>query len=61
MALQGEKEAIANVAYKVAQRDWDKKLGKPHFCENVITALSMAVVLESSDRAKAYVVAAMKH
>jgi hypothetical protein len=58
-ALQGEKEAIAEVAYRVTENEWDK--ANLEETTRLITALSMAFVMESSDRAKAYVYAAFKH
>jgi Zn-dependent oligopeptidase len=61
-ALQGEKEAISEIAMQVVDTKWDKKVRKSKaFRERLIRALSMAFVLESSDRAKAYVVAAFYH
>jgi hypothetical protein len=61
-ALQGEKEAIAEVAMQVIEDKWKGKLERSqNFRVKLIRALSMAFVLESSDRAKAYVVAAFEH
>jgi hypothetical protein len=61
-ALQGEKEAISDVATQVIDGKLDAKLKrKRDFRIRLIKALSMAFVLESSDRAKAYVVAAFEH
>jgi hypothetical protein len=58
-ALQGEKEAIAEVAYRVTKNEWDTVSDK--FRKKLVSALSMAFGMESSDRAKAYVVAAFRH
>lgn len=58
-ALQGQRVAIADVAYKVTQGEWDKRLGKKKFREKLIRALSMAFTLEGTDRVKAYVVKAI--
>lgn len=69
-ALQGEKEAIAEVAMQVVNDKWAKKISgrykvfrhrRKAFRQKLIKALSMAFVLESSDRAKSYVLAAFKH
>jgi hypothetical protein len=61
-ALQGEKEAISDVATQVIEGKLDDRVkGQPEFRKRLVKALSMAFVLESSDRAKAYVVAAIEH
>ena len=61
-ALQGEKEAISEVAMQVVEGKWDANfLQSEMFRARLVKALSMAFVLESSDRAKAYVVAAFDH
>jgi len=61
-ALQGEKEAISDVAMQVIDGKHDSWLHRrPAFRKRLIHALSMAFVLESSDRAKAYVVAAFEY
>src|SRR5215211_1272610 len=54
-ALQGEREAIAEVGYRVTKNEWDAAMRRPKFRNKLIAALSMAFVLEGSDRAKAYV------
>jgi hypothetical protein len=59
--LQGEREAIAEVGYRVTKNEWDAAMRRPKFRNKLIAALSMAFVLEGSDRAKAYVVAAFDH
>ena len=60
-ALQGEREAIAEVGYRVTKSEWDSVMRHPTFRNKLTAALSMAFVLEGSDRAKAYVVAAFDH
>lgn len=61
LALQGEKEAIAEVAYRVTKGEWKAAVQSDKFRKRLISALSMAFVMESSDRAKAYVLAAFCH
>jgi len=55
-ALQGEKEAVAYVAYKVRSEKWHQKFKrKDDFRKDVITALCLAWSLESSDRTKSLI------
>jgi hypothetical protein len=54
-ALQGEKEAVAYVAYKVKSRRWDKRIKDEDFRKDVIAALCLAWSLEGADRPKAIV------
>jgi hypothetical protein len=59
-ALQGEKEAVAYVAYKVRSRRWDKRFQGKKFRQDIISALCLAWSLESSDRAKALIFDTLK-
>jgi hypothetical protein len=60
-ALQGEKEAVAYVAYQVETGRWDERLKKSKFRKDLITALCLAFAVEGADRAKALVFAALHH
>ena len=54
-AFQGEKEAVAYVAYKVRNKRWNARFQRKKFRQDVITALCLAWSLESADRAKAII------
>lgn len=58
-ALQGEKETIAYVAYKVCDGAWRKQLSRGDFRKDLIAALCLAFLLEGADRAKALVFSAL--
>jgi hypothetical protein len=58
-ALQGEKEAVAYVAYKIRSHAWDRYLRSARFRDEAITALVLAFLMEGADRAKALVFAAL--
>lgn len=59
-ALQGEKEAVAFVAYQIETGAWNSKLKEAKFRKDIIIALSLAFTMEGSDRAKALAFAALK-
>lgn len=58
-ALQGEKDAVAYVAYKVQLGDWNRYLRNERFRNEAITALCLAFVFQKSDRAKTLVYSAL--
>lgn len=58
-ALQGEKEAVMYVAHKTASPKWQHRLQNETFRNDVITAMCLAWLAESSDRAKAIIFAAL--
>jgi hypothetical protein len=61
-ALRGERQAIADVAEKVARDEYRKRLKKDtKFRTGLIKALCMAYAVEGADRAKAFVFAALHH
>ncbi len=61
-ALQEDRKAIALVTIRVVNRDWDSRLRKSRrFRARLLQSLAVAAGLESSDRGKAYVLAALKH
>ena len=47
-ALQGEKESVAYVAYKIINDEWKKELKEGKFRDDVITSLCLSWALESS-------------
>ena len=59
-ALQGDKEAIAYVAYQIRRHAWDRHLQSPSFRNDIVTALCLAFLLEGADRAKALVFSALR-
>lgn len=58
-ALQGEKETIAYIAYKICDGAWRKQLNRELFRKDLIAALCLAFLLEGADRAKALVFSAL--
>ncbi len=61
-ALRGERQAIADVAEKVAQGEYHKRLKTDAtFRTDLIKALCMAYAVEGADRAKAFVFSALHH
>lgn len=61
-AFQGEKEAVAYVAYQVRNKRWKSRFkSRNKFRNDVITALCLAWSLERSDRAKALVFDSLKN
>lgn len=58
-ALQGEKETIAYIAYKICNGAWRRQLKRPNFNKDLIAALCLAFLLEGADRAKALVFSAL--
>ena len=59
-AFQGEKEAVAYIAYKVRSKRWNRRFEHKKFRQEVITALCLAWSLESADRAKAIIFDTLK-
>jgi hypothetical protein len=57
-ALQGEKEAIAYVAYQITSGD--KEFKNEKLRKKVVTALCLAFAMEGADRAKSLLFAAIK-
>ncbi len=61
-ALRGERQAIADVAEKVARDEYRKRLkADAAFRTDLVKALCMAYAVEGADRAKAFVFAALRH
>ena len=60
-SLQGDRKAIAIVTLRVLRKDWDSRLKRKGFREQLLQSLAIAIGLEGSDRGKAYVLAALKH
>jgi hypothetical protein len=61
-ALQEDRKAIARVTLNVTNGGWDSKLkSKDKFRGELLQSLAIAAGLESSDRGKAYVLAAIEH
>jgi hypothetical protein len=61
-ALQEDRKAIAVVTLRVINGDWDSRLRvRRNFRRQLLQSLAIAVGLESSDRGKAYVLAALHH
>jgi hypothetical protein len=61
-ALRGERQAIADVAEKVAGGEFAARLKtEPKFRTDLIKALCMAYAVEGADRAKAFVFGALHH
>jgi hypothetical protein len=61
-ALRGERQAIADVAERVARGEYRERLKKDTaFRINLVKALCMAFAVEGADRAKAFVFAALRH
>ncbi len=59
-AFQGEKEAVAYVAYKVRSKRWNTRFRRKRFRQDVTTSLCLAWSLESADRAKAIIFDTLK-
>ena len=61
-ALHGERQAIADVAERVARDEYRKRLKTDAtFRTELIKALCMAYAVEGADRAKAFVFSALHH
>jgi hypothetical protein len=60
-ALQGDKEAVMYVAYKATGTKWRNRLQNETFREDVVTAMGLAWVADSSDRPRALIYAALRH
>lgn len=62
LALREDRKAIAIVTVEVIDGTYDGKLQRnPQFRKQLLQALAIAISQESSDRGKAYILAAMVH
>ena len=59
-SLQGEKETVAYIAYQISRGKWPSNPSDEEAIDQVITSLCFAWVFESSNRARALVLAALK-
>jgi hypothetical protein len=59
-SLLGEKETVAHMAYKISNKEWPASPADADARDEVIASLCFAWIFESSNRARALVLAALK-
>ena len=59
-SLQGEKETVAHMAYKISNKEWPASPADADARDEVMASLCFAWIFESSNRARALVLAALK-